>query len=170
MMVTRTCVGAEGTFPLQGCIMSNFNTNRSTHASKWHSIWRERAQGNSRFRHCVPLQVRMWVYEEEFEGRKLTDWINNYHENKKYLPGFQLPPNLRAVPSLVDACKDADLLVFVMPHQFIEVGMHGSFIVSATGLRWLGSGGGQVELGFSAVRMAHSLSSRSEQRSRSRKV
>lgn len=63
----------------------------------------------------------MWVYEEEVEGRKLTDWINIHHENRKYLPGFELPSNLRAVPSLTDACRDADLLVFVMPHQFIEV-------------------------------------------------
>lgn len=66
----------------------------------------------------------MWVFEEEVEGRKLTDWINNNHENRKYLPGFELPSNLRAVPSLTDACRDADLLVFVMPHQFIEVTPH----------------------------------------------
>lgn len=68
----------------------------------------------------------MWVFEEEVEGRKLTDWINNNHENRKYLPGFELPSNLRAVPSLTDACRDADLLVFVMPHQFIEVTSHCS--------------------------------------------
>lgn len=79
---------------------------------------------NAKESYIFQTDVRMWVFEEEFEGRKLTDWINNHHENKKYLPGFQLPPNLRAVPSLVDACKDADLLVFVMPHQFIEKTCH----------------------------------------------
>ncbi|CDJ60892.1 glycerol-3-phosphate dehydrogenase, putative [Eimeria maxima] len=75
---------------------------------------------NAKNSHIFNTDVRMWVFEEEFEGRKLTDWINNHHENKKYLPGFELPSNLRAVPSLTDACRDADLLVFVMPHQFIE--------------------------------------------------
>lgn len=29
----------------------------------------------------------MWVYEEEYEGRKLTEVINQMHENPKYLPG-----------------------------------------------------------------------------------
>ncbi|CDJ62426.1 glycerol-3-phosphate dehydrogenase, putative [Eimeria necatrix] len=75
---------------------------------------------NAKDSHIFNTDVRMWVFEEEVEGRKLTDWINNNHENRKYLPGFELPSNLRAVPSLTDACRDADLLVFVMPHQFIE--------------------------------------------------
>ncbi|KAL8434137.1 hypothetical protein ACSSS7_003377 [Eimeria intestinalis] len=76
---------------------------------------------NAKESYIFQTDVRMWVYEEEFEGRKLTEWINTFHENKKYLPGHQLPSNLRAVPSLLDACRDADLLVFVLPHQFIEV-------------------------------------------------
>ncbi|KAL8272499.1 hypothetical protein Esti_003622 [Eimeria stiedai] len=75
---------------------------------------------NAKDSYIFQTDVRMWVYEEEFEGRKLTEWINTYHENKKYLPGYELPSNLRAVPSLLDACRDADLLVFVLPHQFIE--------------------------------------------------
>lgn len=61
----------------------------------------------------------MWVFEEQIEGRKLTEIINTDHENVKYLPGVKLPANVIAVPDLVEAAKNADLLVFVIPHQFI---------------------------------------------------
>uniref|UniRef100_A0A8C5QIW5 Glycerol-3-phosphate dehydrogenase [NAD(+)] n=1 Tax=Leptobrachium leishanense TaxID=445787 RepID=A0A8C5QIW5_9ANUR len=64
--------------------------------------------------------VNMWVFEELVNGRKLTEIINTEHENVKYLPGHKLPENVVAVPSLSDAVKDADLLVFVIPHQFIN--------------------------------------------------
>ncbi|NXS06624.1 GPD1L protein, partial [Neodrepanis coruscans] len=64
--------------------------------------------------------VKMWVFEESVNGRKLTDIINNEHENVKYLPGHKLPDNVVAVPNLNEAVKDADLLVFVIPHQFIH--------------------------------------------------
>uniref|UniRef100_A0A8C0SZF5 Glycerol-3-phosphate dehydrogenase [NAD(+)] n=3 Tax=Canis lupus TaxID=9612 RepID=A0A8C0SZF5_CANLF len=64
--------------------------------------------------------VKMWVFEETVNGRKLTDIINNDHENVKYLPGHKLPENVIAVPNLGEAVKDADLLVFVIPHQFIH--------------------------------------------------
>mmetsp|Transcript_19075 Transcript_19075/g.31243 ORF Transcript_19075/g.31243 Transcript_19075/m.31243 type:complete len:707 (+) Transcript_19075:131-2251(+) len=63
--------------------------------------------------------IRMWVYEEDIDGQKLTDIINTKHENVKYLPGITLPENVRAVPDLGDACKDADILIFVLPHQFL---------------------------------------------------
>ncbi|GLC44857.1 hypothetical protein PLESTM_001654900, partial [Pleodorina starrii] len=65
-------------------------------------------------------EVKMWVYEEEYEGRKLTEIINETHENPKYFPGFDLGPNVVAVPSIVDAAKDADLIVFCAPHQFMH--------------------------------------------------
>uniref|UniRef100_A0ACB8FVV9 Glycerol-3-phosphate dehydrogenase n=1 Tax=Sphaerodactylus townsendi TaxID=933632 RepID=A0ACB8FVV9_9SAUR len=64
--------------------------------------------------------VKMWVFEENVNGRKLTDIINNDHENVKYLPGYKLPENVVAIPSLKEAVKDADMLVFVIPHQFIH--------------------------------------------------
>lgn len=65
-------------------------------------------------------QAKMWVYEEMIAGRKLTDIINSEHENVKYLPGIKLPPNIVAEPDLVAAAKDATLLVFVVPHQFVH--------------------------------------------------
>ncbi|KAF3840238.1 hypothetical protein F7725_018955 [Dissostichus mawsoni] len=64
--------------------------------------------------------VKMWVYEENINGRNLSDIINTEHENIKYLPGYKLPENVVAVPKLRDAAEGADLLVFVVPHQFIR--------------------------------------------------
>jgi hypothetical protein len=35
-------------------------------------------------------KIQMWTYEEQIDGRNLTDIINETHENPKYLPGTQL--------------------------------------------------------------------------------
>ena len=68
-------------------------------------------------------EVNMWVYEETVEldgtNQKLTEIINTRHENVKYLPGIQIPPNVIAVPDLKKACEGATLLIFVLPHQFL---------------------------------------------------
>ena len=76
-----------------------------------------------RLSHCEN-NVNMWVYEEEIESvggerRKLTDLINSTHENVKYLPQIQLPKNVIAVADIEEACRDATLLIFVLPHQFL---------------------------------------------------
>ncbi|CAK8682829.1 unnamed protein product [Clavelina lepadiformis] len=65
-------------------------------------------------------KVHMYVYEEMIEGQKLTEIINTQHENVKYLPGHKLPANVVAVPDLVQAAADADMFIFVVPHQFIR--------------------------------------------------
>ncbi|KAL4436899.1 hypothetical protein ABPG75_004038 [Micractinium tetrahymenae] len=64
--------------------------------------------------------VRMWVFEEEVEGRKLTELINERHENVKYMPGVQLGDNIIACADLAETVKDATILVFCSPHQFIH--------------------------------------------------
>lgn len=64
--------------------------------------------------------VNMYVYEEMVNGEKLTDVINTKHENIKYLPGVKLPSNVKAMPNLLEACEEANVLVFVLPHQFID--------------------------------------------------
>lgn len=64
--------------------------------------------------------VQMWVYEEMWNGKKLTEVINEKHENVKYLPGVTLPDNVIANPDLVKAVTGASLLVFVLPHQFLK--------------------------------------------------
>lgn len=78
----------------------------------------------------------MWVFEEELtvpkeskhydkkselstKAQKLTYLINHFHENVKYLPDIPLPDNIIATPSLEDSVKDATILVFNLPHQFI---------------------------------------------------
>merc|ERR1719389_1501989 len=69
-------------------------------------------------------EVRMWVFDEDIpqsDGsiRKLSEIINTDHENVKYLPGISLPPNVKAVPDLREAVTGAQVLVWVLPHQFI---------------------------------------------------
>lgn len=65
-------------------------------------------------------RVTMYVYEEMINGRKLTEIINETHENVKYLPGHQIPENVIAIPDVTAAAADADILIFVIPHQFIS--------------------------------------------------
>lgn len=67
--------------------------------------------------------VTMWMFEEmvEHKGikRKLSETFNETHENVKYLPGVQLPPNVTAEPDLKKAADGADIYVWVLPHQFV---------------------------------------------------
>lgn len=66
-------------------------------------------------------EVRLWVFEEILPtGEKLTEVINRTNENVKYLPGIKLGKNVVADPDLEHAVKDANMLVFVTPHQFVE--------------------------------------------------
>lgn len=69
--------------------------------------------------HLFRHHVDMWVFEEKVDGRNLTEIINSDHENVRYLPGVKLPRNLRANPDMVAVAKEADLLVFNLPHQFL---------------------------------------------------
>ncbi|KAL3800275.1 hypothetical protein ACHAW5_009857 [Stephanodiscus triporus] len=70
-------------------------------------------------------RVNMWVFDEQVAlpsdktTAKLSDVINALHENVKYLPGVKLPSNVIAIPDLKEACKNATLLVFVTPHQYL---------------------------------------------------
>ncbi|XGW16086.1 hypothetical protein V3C99_001494 [Haemonchus contortus] len=64
--------------------------------------------------------VRMWVFDEIVGGEKLSDIINTRHENVKYLPGKSIPDNVVAVPDLIESCEDSNILVFVVPHQFVR--------------------------------------------------
>lgn len=38
--------------------------------------------------------VKMYVFEEQVNGRNLSEIINTDHENVKYLPGHKLPANV----------------------------------------------------------------------------
>ena len=96
----------------------------------------------------------MWVYEEEVtvpesskkydasseystKPHKLTELVNNLHENVKYLPNVALPTNLHANPSLQESVRDSSILIFNLPHQFINKlceQMKGSILPYARGV------------------------------------
>lgn len=65
-------------------------------------------------------RVDMWVFEEEYEGGKLSDKMNELHENPKYLPGVKYGDNVVANPDLMKVVENADLIVLCLPHQFIH--------------------------------------------------
>ncbi|XP_075068485.1 glycerol-3-phosphate dehydrogenase 1-like protein [Mixophyes fleayi] len=99
------------TGPLKVCIVGSGN---------WGSAVAKIIGNNVKSLQKFAPTVNMWVFEENINGRKLTDIINTEHENVKYLPGYKLPDNVVAIPNLTDAVQGADLLVFVIPHQFIH--------------------------------------------------
>jgi glycerol-3-phosphate dehydrogenase (NAD+) len=51
-----------------------------------------------------------------FHNNYSTEQFNSFHLHR-YLPGTKLPENIVAMPNLVESCQDAELLVFVLPHQ-----------------------------------------------------
>lgn len=46
--------------------------------------------------------------------------IETRYENVKYLPTIRLQPNLKPVTSLQDALSFTDIIVFAIPHEFVE--------------------------------------------------
>ncbi|KIM32384.1 hypothetical protein M408DRAFT_326972 [Serendipita vermifera MAFF 305830] len=65
-------------------------------------------------------EVIMWIFEEDYEGKPLSQVINETHENPRYLPGIHLGDNVIAQPNMEEALKDATALIFVLPHQFLR--------------------------------------------------
>lgn len=50
-----------------------------------------------KFNNKFEERVTMYVYEEMINGKKLTEIINEQHENVKYLPGHKLPENVVSI-------------------------------------------------------------------------
>lgn len=73
--------------------------------------------------------LTVWMFEEEVphqgKKRKLSELFNETKENVKYLPGITLPSHVKAEPDLKKAVKDADVLVWVLPHQFVPRTVQG---------------------------------------------
>ncbi|ORX58029.1 glycerol-3-phosphate dehydrogenase [NAD+] [Hesseltinella vesiculosa] len=88
-------------------------------SGNWGSAISKIVGSNTKDSDVFESTVKMWVYEEIIDGKKLTDIINEQHENTKYLPNHKLPDNIVAIPDCVEAAKGADILVFVLPHQFV---------------------------------------------------
>lgn len=76
--------------------------------------------GSTRRTFFFQKTVHQYVFEETFEGKLLHETINLTHENPKYLPGVNIGDNIVATPNVREAVKDAHVLVFVMPHQFLK--------------------------------------------------
>lgn len=58
--------------------------------------------------------VTLWSFEKE-----VTEHINEFHENKKYLCGFQLSANIEATSDIKKAC-DSEIIFIVTPSQFLR--------------------------------------------------
>jgi len=58
--------------------------------------------------------VRLWSYEKE-----LVPEMQELRENKKYLPGFQLPQQIEVTHDLGAALLSAELVIFAVPSQYI---------------------------------------------------
>ncbi|MFI5109939.1 MAG: NAD(P)H-dependent glycerol-3-phosphate dehydrogenase [Terriglobales bacterium] len=56
--------------------------------------------------------VRLWANEPE-----VCESIAHNQVNERFLPGFQLPPTIRATNDLACALEDAEMVVSVMPSQ-----------------------------------------------------
>ncbi len=59
--------------------------------------------------------VILWAKE-----RDVVDSINNFRENKFYLPSFTLPDNLKATTNLFEAVAISHYIVNVVPTQYIR--------------------------------------------------
>ncbi len=71
--------------------------------------------------YCLLLLLLLVVAARTYSDppfSQLSEIINSRHENVKYLPGVELPSNVRAVPKLREAAEGADVVIFCMPHQF----------------------------------------------------
>ena len=60
----------------------------------------------------------MYVYEENINGRKLTEIINTEHENVKYLPGHKLPINVVSAISVKTFVVFLDYFVQLINENF----------------------------------------------------
>ncbi|GFP94096.1 glycerol-3-phosphate dehydrogenase [NAD(+)] [Phtheirospermum japonicum] len=90
-------------------------------SGNWGSVAAKLIASNTLKLNSFHDEVSMWVYEEILpNGEKLSQVINRSNENVKYLPGIKLGKNVIANPDLENAVKDANFLIFVTPHQFME--------------------------------------------------
>ncbi|ESO01500.1 hypothetical protein HELRODRAFT_81612 [Helobdella robusta] len=89
-------------------------------SGNWGSVVAKLAAVNTlKYPSLFDYKVYLYVYEEIVEGQKLSEIINTTHVNVKYLKGHILPDNIVAIPDLFKACVGSDILVFVLPIQFI---------------------------------------------------
>jgi glycerol-3-phosphate dehydrogenase (NAD(P)+) len=61
------------------------------------------------------LPTKLWAHEAS-----VAEAINTTHRNERYLPGAELPDNLRATPELEEALRGAGLVVVVVPSHALR--------------------------------------------------
>ena len=64
--------------------------------------------------------VTLWIYDEIVNDKKLSEIINETHENIKYLPGIILSTSIHVETDINIAINDADVIILVTPHQFLS--------------------------------------------------
>ena len=64
---------------------------------------------------CKGFQTHLWVFEKE-----IKDHIQQFRENKLYLPDHQLSPNLSASNDLADVVSHKHLIVIVVPSHVMR--------------------------------------------------
>uniref|UniRef100_A0A7S2HCX9 Glycerol-3-phosphate dehydrogenase [NAD(+)] n=1 Tax=Haptolina brevifila TaxID=156173 RepID=A0A7S2HCX9_9EUKA len=73
--------------------------------------------------------IMLYLKDETIEGgARLSQVINERHENVKYLPGVALPSNVVAEPDLVKAAHEATLVLIAIPQQFIHRGLFSNIV------------------------------------------
>eukprot|EP00121_Abeoforma_whisleri_P002303 Awhi_evm1s2062 len=61
------------------------------------------------------IETKMWVMEEHVRKS-----INEFHENSSFLPGCPLAENITAYGDLMEAVKDTELVLLVIPTPFFR--------------------------------------------------
>lgn len=90
-------------------------------SGNWGSVAAKLIASNTLKNNDFHGEVRMWVHDEILPGgEKLSAVINQINVNVKYLPGVKLGKNVVADPDLDSSVRDANMLVFVTPHQFVD--------------------------------------------------
>ena len=59
-------------------------------------------------------KVQMWALEKE-----VKESVNNEHENKRYLPGYKLSPNLTVSNDITEVATDKEFLIIASPSLFL---------------------------------------------------
>ncbi|ESO09743.1 hypothetical protein HELRODRAFT_187732 [Helobdella robusta] len=70
--------------------------------------------------HLYEKNLPMFVKKELYNGIDLCDIINEKKMNKKYMPHCFIPDNVMASSDLLEVTDRADILVFVLPHQYVR--------------------------------------------------
>ncbi|CAG9472232.1 glycerol-3-phosphate dehydrogenase, putative [Plasmodium vivax] len=89
-------------------------------SGNWASAISKIVGTNAKNNYLFENEVKMWIRDELVNGENMVDIINKKHENVKYLKGVALPHNIVAYSDLSRVINSADLLIFIIPSQYLE--------------------------------------------------